>query len=117
MVQPAKLIASPGEFLGRNLDYYIVEVAEDIVTVNANLQKLLNTVGTRAQAIILGTPSGTGPYTVKFAIEHTMAWMSNPTGGNHGLGGPLASFTDALAAALGAAGFTGVVVTRATEIS
>jgi hypothetical protein len=119
MVQPAKYEVKAGDFVGRNFDYYVVSVDEDVKTDQVLFNKFVATLGHRAMPVILGTPSGVGPYTVKFAIEHSFAWMDNPSGGNLGVGGStgLAGMTDMLASALTDAGFTNVTVTRTTEIS
>ena len=38
------------------------------------LDKLVEIISQRGQPVIMGTPSGSGPYTFKFAIEHNSAW-------------------------------------------
>jgi hypothetical protein len=42
------------------------------------LDKLIEIVAQRGQPVIMGTPSGTGPYTFRFATEHKGSW--NVTG-------------------------------------
>ena len=37
---------------------------------NDALDALIAAIGTRAEPVIIGTPAGTGPYTLNFAVEH-----------------------------------------------
>jgi hypothetical protein len=67
-------VAAPDQSLVGAVQFYTVSTANNIVTVtngdNAYLDTLVNAISTRAQPVILGTPSGTGPYTLRFAVEH-----------------------------------------------
>lgn len=72
-----------GEFLGRNLDFFVFTSPVNILPLaaggNANsqaaLDKLVEVVSLRGQPVILGTPYLDGSdYVVKFATEHTGAW-------------------------------------------
>ena len=38
---------------------------------NVALDALIAAIATRAQPTIMGTPAGSGPYTLNFAVEHT----------------------------------------------
>lgn len=80
MVQKVHGAVAAGEMLGRNLDFYTLETDQDIRTgaaaSQAKLDKLVEVISLRGQPIIMGAPSGTGPYTFKFAIEHAGAWTA-----------------------------------------
>lgn len=69
------------------LPMFVVTTATDIVTQtadnsetdtglypvhthNAALDALIQAISVRAQPVIVGTPAGTGPYTLHFAVEH-----------------------------------------------
>ncbi len=75
MVDKVNGKAAAGEFLGSNLDFFIVGTTTDI-TVQATLEKVIETVSLNGQPVILAAPTGSGPYTLKFATEHTGAWTS-----------------------------------------
>lgn len=66
--------AHPGQHLTGGLPMYTITTALDIVTVtnndNANLDTLIAAISTRAAPVIMGTPAGTGPYTLRIAVEH-----------------------------------------------
>jgi hypothetical protein len=93
----AKNVAA-GEHLTGNLDFFTVETATDL-TAAANLNKMVETISLNGQPVIMGAVTGTGPYTLKFANEHTAAWTAA-----------------SLDAALEAAGFANCVVTAATGL-
>lgn len=65
-----------GEHLTGNLQFYAVTTSVDITpaTGQANLDKLVEVISTNGQPVIMGAVTGTGPYVLKFAIEHTGAW-------------------------------------------
>lgn len=102
MVEKVNGAAVPGEFLGKNLDFFVVRTTLDITPTGSladasqmRFEKLIQTIATRAQPIVMGgvvvvdevapvadLPS-TGAlasgdpvqvFTLKFAIEHTEAW-------------------------------------------
>ena len=82
---------TPGQFLSGNLVMFTATTAVDIITQattttttdafgtvttttsshNVALDTLIAAISTRAQPVIMGTPAGTGPYTLNFAVEHT----------------------------------------------
>lgn len=80
MVQKVHGAVAAGEMLGRNLDFYTLETDQDILAVAGDsqkrLDKLVEVISLRGQPIIMGAPSGSGPYTFKFAIEHAGAWTA-----------------------------------------
>lgn len=70
-----------GEFLSGNLQFYSITTAVDISGAapasQAALDKLVEVISLNGQPVILGAPTGTGPYVLHFAVEHTNAWESN----------------------------------------
>lgn len=84
--------AAAGEFLGRNLDFFVFTGPVNILTASttggnasttgnaatqAELDKLVEVISTNGQPIIMGTPYWDAPnWTVKFATEHTGAWSA-----------------------------------------
>jgi len=60
------------------------------------LDRLVEIVTQRGQPIIMGNPTGTGPYVFKFAIEHSASWLWNsplyPTGVPVGADLPIPAF-------------------------
>lgn len=101
MVEKVHGTSFSGEFLTKNMDFFTVRTLVDIrpsATKDPNeasqvsLDKLVETISTRAQPVILGgvtvssetdpsdLPAASGTvdvYTLKFAVEHAGAW--NPT--------------------------------------
>lgn len=72
--------AFSGEFLGKNLDFFIVTSATDITGAGnqALFDKVVETISLNGQPIILGAPTfASNASTLKFAIEHTGAWTSS----------------------------------------
>lgn len=65
---------SAGEFLGGNLQFYTLTTSVDIKNGQAALDKLVEVISLNGQPVILGAVTGTGPYSMVFAIEHTNAW-------------------------------------------
>lgn len=81
--------SKPGEFLGRDLDFYTLATSVNILTAStsggngalsgssttqAKLDKLVEVIALKAgQPVIMGTPTTSDgvTYTVKFASEHT----------------------------------------------
>lgn len=67
-------VGTPDQFLSGAMKMFTVTTSDDIVTVtgghNAALDKLIEAISTRAQPVILGTPAGSGPYTLNIAVEH-----------------------------------------------
>lgn len=94
MVDKVNGKVSAGEFLGRNLDFFVFTGPVNILTssttggnaattgnavTQAALDKLVEVVSLRGQPVIMGAPffdaaAGPGLYTVKFATEHNGAW-------------------------------------------
>ncbi|RYD60678.1 MAG: hypothetical protein EOP83_18850 [Verrucomicrobiaceae bacterium] len=70
--------AFAGEFLGTNLQFYTlttgVNIKGETPESQAVLDKVIEVISLNGQPVILGTPNGTGPYTMMFANEHTNAW-------------------------------------------
>lgn len=70
-----------GEFLTGNLQFYSVSTTVDIrgttPASQAALDKLVEVISLNGQPVLLGGVSGTGPYVLRFAVEHTGAWESN----------------------------------------
>lgn len=67
------------EALTKNLQFYEVSVTEDIRPAQgaaeaARLNKLIEVISTNGQPIIMGAITGTGPYVLKFAVEHENSW-------------------------------------------
>lgn len=53
------------------------------------LDKLIEIIAQRGQPIIMGTPSGSGPYSFRFATEHFGSWAvlsAPPAGASYGAG-------------------------------
>ncbi|RYD64233.1 MAG: hypothetical protein EOP83_10280 [Verrucomicrobiaceae bacterium] len=67
-----------GDFLGANLQFYAVTTSVDITGASASsqaaLDKLVEVISLNGQPVIMGAPTGTGPYVLRFAVEHTNAW-------------------------------------------
>lgn len=83
MVDKVNGRVSAGEFLGRDLEFYTVTVTGvDIRALasggstasQARLDNLIEIVAMNGQPILLSNPTGSGPYVLKFAIEHKGAW-------------------------------------------
>lgn len=69
--------ASAGEFLGSNLDFYIVTSTTRFDNDQALLDKVVETISLNGQPVILAAPTWSSPTcTIKFAIEHASAWSS-----------------------------------------
>lgn len=70
--------AFAGEFLGANMQFFTVSTAVDISgstpTSQAALDKLVEVISLNGQPVIMGAVTGTGPYVMRFVIEHTNAW-------------------------------------------
>jgi hypothetical protein len=70
-----------GDFLGANLQFYAVTTSVDITGASAQsqaaLDKLVEVISLNGQPVIMGAPTGTGPYVLRFAVEHTNAWGDN----------------------------------------
>ena len=68
-------VGTPDQFLSGAMAMYTVTTTDDIKTVtdghNVKLDALIAAISTRAQPVIMGTPAGTCPYTLNFAVEHT----------------------------------------------
>jgi hypothetical protein len=69
------------EALTGNIQFYSVSVVEDIrpatdAASQARLQKLIECISLNGQPIILGDITGTGPFVLKFAIEHEGSWIN-----------------------------------------
>ena len=94
--------SAPGEFLGKQLDFYtITGDGTPALTDAYTLNRVIEIISLNGQPVIMGTPTATE---LKFAIEHTGAWLDN-------------SGADALKAALDA-GVSGTTftVTRADRL-
>lgn len=85
MVDKVNGRANAGEFLGRNLDFFVFTSPVNILPLTASgdatsqaaLDKLVEVISLRGQPIILGTPYADGDdYVVKFATEHSGAWTA-----------------------------------------
>lgn len=67
-----------GDFLGANLQFYAITTSVDITGASAQsqaaLDKLVEVISLNGQPVIMGAPTGTGPYVLRFAVEHTNAW-------------------------------------------
>lgn len=102
MVEKINGAAVPGEFLGKNLDFFVVRTSLDITPTGSladesqkRFEKLIETISTRTQPIVMGNvvvtdevapvadlpatlAAGSGTtvqvYNFKFAMEHTEAW-------------------------------------------
>lgn len=70
-----------GEHLTGNLQFYSVTTSIDITPVSgqANLNKLIEVISLNGQPVIMGAVTGTGPYSLKFAIEHAGSWADAAT--------------------------------------
>jgi hypothetical protein len=81
--------AGAGEFLGRQLDYYLLTSPVNILplsnggtsTTQQALDKLVEVISINGQPVILGNPysAGGGNYALAFAIEHTGSWGNTVT--------------------------------------
>lgn len=71
--------AFAGEFLGKNLDFFIVTSTTDF-TAGGNqtlFDNVVETISLNGQPIILAAPTrASNVTTLKFAIEHTGAWTA-----------------------------------------
>lgn len=65
--------AGAGEFLGANIDFFTVSTAA-LLNTPAVLDKVVEVISLNGQPIIMGAVTGSGPYVLKFANEHTGAW-------------------------------------------
>lgn len=87
-------VGTPDQFLSGAMKMFTVTTSDDIKTVtdghNVKLDKLVEAISTRAQPVILGTPAGTGPYTLNIAVEHNEVF------------GDLTAFANEIKAATGA---------------
>lgn len=72
-----------GEVLTLTMDFWTVTTSVSILTAGsvggsavtqAALDKLVEVISLRGQPVILSAPTGTGPYVLKFAIEHVGSW-------------------------------------------
>lgn len=76
-------IKTPEQSLSGAMQMYTISTATDIVTLtnghNAVLDKLIEAISTRAQPVLLGAPAGSGPYTLRFAVEHSDAFGATLT--------------------------------------
>jgi hypothetical protein len=95
-------VATPDQFLVGSMNMFTVTVTQDIKALtpvaggtakNDLLNTLIETISIKAQPVIMGAVAGTGPYTLRFAVEHKDAIVAAT-----------------LQAALIAAGFTGATV-------
>lgn len=75
-----------GEHLSLNLDFYTITTAVNILATTFGdvnqiaLDRLVEIVSINGQPVIMTPPSlNAGVYTLKFAIEHTGAWIDAPT--------------------------------------
>ena len=70
-----------GEHITSNLDYFTfvtpLDLANTVVNTATALDRVVEIIATRGQPVIMGAISGSGPYTLKFAIEHKGAWNVN----------------------------------------
>jgi hypothetical protein len=71
-----------GEHLTGNLQFYSVSTAVDIsgaaALSQAALDKLVEVISLNGQPVIMGAPVKSGStYTLKFAVEHTGAWVDS----------------------------------------
>jgi len=113
MTDKVQGVHKAGEFLGKNLDFFTVtisgtSIAADGVFGSATqlaFEKMVAVIGTRAQPIILGTPSAT---ILKFAVEHNDAWSAAAANS--------ATVNNSLQKALEDAGFTVSSVVKADTL-
>lgn len=69
------------EALTKNMQFYSVSVTEDIrpaegATQQERLRKLIEVISMNGQPVIMGEITGTGPYVLKFAVEHENSWAT-----------------------------------------
>lgn len=85
MVAKVNGAVSAGEFIGSNLDFYILVTTVDIRAKNAGgdaasqakLDKIVEVIALNGQPVILAAPTFSTPnYTFKFAIEHKGSWAT-----------------------------------------
>lgn len=74
-----------GEHLTLTMDFWTLSTTVNILvssdasgngnaTTQAALNKLVEIISLRGQPVILSAPTGSGPYVLKFAIEHAGSW-------------------------------------------
>jgi hypothetical protein len=67
-------VATPDQFVSGAMAMFTVTSSADIKTVtaghNVELDKLIAAISMRAQPVLMGAPAGSGPYTLRFAVEH-----------------------------------------------
>lgn len=106
-----------GEALTSALEYFTVVTPVNLndtantVTGVTNLDKLVEIVAQRGQPVILGAPTGSGPYTLKFATEHKGSWNVS---GNAAVDTSAADLKAAILAAGKDHGFTDAANTTVT---
>lgn len=83
MVEKVNGRAAGGDFLGKDLEYFTLTTAVDIrpgavgsASQNA-LDKVVEVISLRGQPVLMGAVTGSGPYVMRFALEHTAAWGPN----------------------------------------
>lgn len=94
MVDKVNGSVKAGEFLGRELDFFVFSGPVNILVkgdsqgngnsantgtaaTQTKLDKLVEVISLRGQPIIMGKPATDGTtYTLKFATEHTGAWTA-----------------------------------------
>lgn len=81
MVEKVHGSALPSAELTGEMNFYTLTTAVDIRTEaagnaasQARLDKTVEIISLNGQPVILGAPSGSGPYELKFVIEHANAW-------------------------------------------
>jgi hypothetical protein len=65
--------------ISSNVDIRALSAGGDAAS-QARLNKLIEVVSLRGQPVILGTPTGSGPFTLVLATEHAGQWTADASG-------------------------------------